>query len=270
MKAFKKILKYIVVYGLLLAGPAALTAIVLVVIDRLNGGSMDSDSVWESPYMQPAMLLGQVLIIAVFLWRRWAVLGLGRIKRSDVWMVVLMSVIVFIGWYYPEDYLDSLLRIPDNLTADDYENMTGGVIGLIDTGILTPISEELLFRGAILGTLLPLTPRRPWVAIAISAILFGIAHLNPVQIVFGALYGLLFGWLYWRTASLLPGIVVHVVNNTIVVFFWPASFDKAINSMSTTTEIMVLVVSLVALIAALRWFALKYTPDNDQSQKYPT
>ena len=139
--------------------------------------------------------------------------------------------------------------------------MTGGVVGLIDTGILTPVAEELLCRGAILGTLLLMMPRRPWVCIVVSALIFGLIHLNPVQMVFGSLYGLLLGWLFWRTGSLLPGIVVHVANNTTVMIL-PESIDDAIESMSLTTEALLSVVSLIVLFVALRWFARRYQFTN--------
>ena len=71
----------------------------------------------------------------------------------------------------------------------------------------------------------------------ISALIFGVIHLNPVQIVFGALYGLLLGWLTWRTGSLLPSIVVHVANNTTVMLM-PASAEKVIVNMSLITEVL--------------------------------
>ena len=100
-------------------------------------------------------------------------------------------------------------------------------------------------------------PRRPWVCIVVSALIFGLIHLNPVQMVFGSLYGLLLGWLFWRTRSLLPGIVVHVTNNTTVLLL-PASADNAIEHMSLTTEALLSAVSLIVLFVALRWFARQY------------
>lgn len=87
-KELKNILKYLVVYGILLVTPAVLLAIVEVVADRMRGGTMNSYEVWNSPFMTSALLLGSLLIIAVFLWRRWATIGLGRIRRADVWPVV--------------------------------------------------------------------------------------------------------------------------------------------------------------------------------------
>ena len=257
MKPIRKILKYLVVYGLLLVAPVVVVAIILVVNDRLNGGTMDSDTVWDSPYMVPAMAVGTLLNIIVFLWRRWAVLDLGRISRTDVWAVVVMAIVVFLGWFFPEDLLQRLIEVPGNLSEKELDQMTGGVVGLIGTGFITPVAEELLCRGAILGTLLVMMPRRPWVCIVVSAFIFGLIHLNPVQIVFGSLYGLLLGWLFWRTRSLLPSIVVHVANNATVLML-PESADNAIENMSLTTEILLSVVSLIVFFVAIRWFARRY------------
>lgn len=44
------------------------------------------------------------------------------------------------------------------------------------------------------------------------------AHGNTVQFVNGTVVGLLLGWLYWRTRSIAPGVVFHLVNNAIAFF----------------------------------------------------
>ena len=257
MKHIWKILKYLVVYGLLLVAPVVAMVIVVIVNDKLNGGTMDSDAVWDSPYIVPAIAVGTLLNIIVFLWRRWAVLDLGRISRSDVWMVVVMAVVLFLGWYFPEDLFQRLVDVPDNISDKEFEQLTGGVVGHFDTAFLTPIAEELLCRGAILGTLLMMMPRRPWVCIVVSALIFGLIHMNPVQMVFGFFYGLLLGWLFWRTGSLLPSIVVHVANNATVMLM-PATVDRAISKIDLTSEILLSVVSLIVLFVGLRWFARRY------------
>ena len=100
-------------------------------------------------------------------------------------------------------------------------------------------------------------PRRPWIAIVVSALIFGVIHLNPVQTVFGFLYGLLLGWLAWRTGSLLPGIFAHMANNATVMLM-PDSVADAINGMSLTAECVAAAVGLVLLVIGLRWFAWKY------------
>ena len=54
-----------------------------------------------------------------------------------------------------------------------------------------------------------------WIAIVISALIFGIVHFNLAQGLHAFLIGLLLGWLYSRTGSILPGFVFHWVNNTV-------------------------------------------------------
>lgn len=77
-----------------------------------------------------------------------------------------------------------------------------------------PITEELLFRRAMLGSMIE-KGLNPWVSIVISALLFAVLHLNPAQSIGAMGAGLLFGWLYVRTGSILPGLIGHMLNNLI-------------------------------------------------------
>ena len=81
--------------------------------------------------------------------------------------------------------------------------------------IFAPLVEEVVMRGAVLRTLLNSMKNR-WGAIAISALLFALIHMNPAQMPYAFIAGLFLGWIYSRTGSVLPGIVYHWVNNTIV------------------------------------------------------
>ena len=54
--------------------------------------------------------------------------------------------------------------------------------------ILPAILEEILFRGIILKNLLPYSKSG---AIIISALLFGITHMNPIQILFASVFGVI-------------------------------------------------------------------------------
>ncbi len=58
------IIKYLIVYGVLLVLPVAIIAICEVVRDRVQGGTMTSDEVWQTPFMTTGMMLGSMLIIA--------------------------------------------------------------------------------------------------------------------------------------------------------------------------------------------------------------
>lgn len=88
--------------------------------------------------------------------------------------------------------------------------------GYVAIGILAPLAEEIVFRGAILRTLLDMVSKKNhWVAIFISAAVFGLIHGNKAQFINALLMGLLLGWMYYRTKSLVPGILMHWVNNTM-------------------------------------------------------
>ena len=75
-----------------------------------------------------------------------------------------------------------------------------------------PDREHMGLRATLLGLM---SKKNHWVAIMISAAIFGLAHANVAQFVNALLLGLLLGWMYYRTKSLVPGILLHWVNNTM-------------------------------------------------------
>lgn len=100
---------------------------------------------------------------------------------------------------------------------EEYQNVTD-MVGLGGWAILSvvvcaPVLEEILFRGLIFESC-----RERFgsgAAVLISALLFGLVHGVPVQIINAFVVGLIFGYVYLRTGSLLSVILLHVVNNGI-------------------------------------------------------
>ena len=88
-------------------------------------------------------------------------------------------------------------------------------MGYLVIGLLAPLSEEIVMRGAILKELLKSEKLSVWTAITISALMFALIHMNPAQMPHAFLIGLLLGWMYWRTGSILPGVAYHWANNSI-------------------------------------------------------
>jgi len=91
---------------------------------------------------------------------------------------------------------------------------SGHLPTIIAVCVLAPILEEMLFRGVLLRAFLNHHPR--WAAISYSALFFGVAHLNVYQFVLAFSLGLLLGWLFERSRSLLPCIALHGAFNTAV------------------------------------------------------
>ncbi len=81
--------------------------------------------------------------------------------------------------------------------------------------VLPAIGEELLFRGAMQGLL---RPGGSGAAILGPALLFALLHLNLTQLPTALACGLFLGWLAERTGSILPGMLLHFVNNCLAFF----------------------------------------------------
>ena len=87
-------------------------------------------------------------------------------------------------------------------------------IGLILYGLVSPLAEEVVFRGVIYNRL-----RRfygPVIGVVVSAIFFGAFHGNLVQGVYGACMGILIAYVYERQGSFFFPVLFHAVANLAV------------------------------------------------------
>ena len=104
---------------------------------------------------------------------------------------------------------------PSAAEQSAFERMASGSLPMVVSAcLLAPVLEEMLFRGIFLRSFLKRYDRAT--AIVLSSALFGMAHLNLYQFLAGFGLGLLAGWLYERTQSLLPCIVLHASYNSAV------------------------------------------------------
>ena len=112
------------------------------------------------------------------------------------------------------------------------------IIAIISIGIIPAFTEELLFRGLILDGLKNNYSKRK--AIIISALLFGIIHLNPWQFCAAFIIGLVSAWICIETNSILLSIYIHFFNNvlyTIAVRYKDLIPIEGFNSNSATPVI---------------------------------
>jgi membrane protease YdiL (CAAX protease family) len=77
--------------------------------------------------------------------------------------------------------------------------------------VVAPVTEELLFRGAIFRGLV--SRYRFWPAALLSAALVAFAHLNPWQFLTAMCLGVLFAWYVYKTASIVPALIGHALHN---------------------------------------------------------
>lgn len=80
--------------------------------------------------------------------------------------------------------------------------------------LVPAVTEEILFRGAVLGGLQDLMRDRT--AIIASAVIFAIAHLSVPSMLHLTALGLLLGWVRVRSRSVWPGVLLHGGYNAAV------------------------------------------------------
>jgi membrane protease YdiL (CAAX protease family) len=150
------------------------------------------------------------------------------------------------------------LIFPDEtFFTQTFQKLTsGGIYSIIAICLVAPIVEEILFRGVFLRSFLrQYTPTK---AILLSAILFSLAHVNPAQFVLALVLGVFSGWLYYRSYSLWPSIICHILFNSLS-FIVPASGIKIVGYThypSNQIEFMDLSVVLFGLCCVLVGYKL--------------
>ena len=130
-------------------------------------------------------------------------------------------------------------------------NTTGGYAVIC---LLAPVAEEMVFRGAVLRKLLEWQPAHRWLMIVLSALLFALVHMNPAQLLHPFLIGILLGWIYMRTGSIVPGIIFHWANNTAAYLVTRIYQDPDVTVSQLFGESTVLIAvgfSLLMLIPAI-------------------
>ena len=127
--------------------------------------------------------------------------GAGFAQYGNFLMAILQSFI------NSTTYQESMTRITEGKSL---------LMMIFWMGIIAPAAEEMIFRWLIYLRL------RDWlkmpVAAVISGLIFGIFHLNPVQIIGACLIGFLLAWLYYKTRSLMACILIHIMNNGLSVY----------------------------------------------------
>ncbi len=84
--------------------------------------------------------------------------------------------------------------------------------------IITPTVEEFIFRYLVYGFINKKTSR-PVLSIVAASALFGLYHLNPVQILYGFLMGLVITLGYSRERNIIVPILIHSAANLVALVF---------------------------------------------------
>lgn len=154
-------------------------------------------------------------------------IGLFSLSQCNTWFIELLKKA---GYQAPDVVLPSTEGF--------------GLLGvLVAVAFLPAVTEEILFRGVLLKGLKGFSTAG---AVLLCGGLFSLYHMNPAQTVYQFCCGVAFALLALRAGSVLPTMLAHFLNNTLIVLL----YKFGVNEFSTPVLITVLAVSVPCLIAA--------------------
>lgn len=124
-----------------------------------------------------------------------------------VWLLEQVVIVSLAQWFL------SLAETSDALNSVITD--AGFISAFIVVGICPAIAEEFAFRGFLFGTLKD--KWKPWLAIVVSALLFGAYHMNLLQFVGGTMMGIAIAYVAYRSGSIWIGAIMHFINNGLSV-----------------------------------------------------
>lgn len=142
--------------------------------------------------------------------RKWWIAGI-------IILILVMPVIALVALSI-QKLLDLPLQNPQlPFLSPKQFSWIGAISMLVLGGVFVPIAEELMFRGVIYQ----MVRERYgiWIGIIVSSLIFGALHMEIS--VAGATFvmGLFLAWMYERSGSLWPSILVHGMNNFLQLLF---------------------------------------------------
>ncbi len=137
------------------------------------------------------------------------------------------------------------------ITDTEYicENALDIALFYATVAVLPALIEEFAFRGVILNLLRKYSDG---LAVLISGVTFGLMHGNFAQIPFALVVGLVLGYIMVKTNSLIPGIIIHFLNNALSVTFTLLSTntdltDNTINIIYAAVLIIISIAGITSL-----------------------
>ena len=193
-------------------------------------------------------------------WKRLNFFEVFRLNPVPLSLIVA-AIVLTVGLIPLTDALDRLIQVwipvPKGLEemlklSFVFHNRFYFWLAFFSATLFAGTFEEMLFRGFLQGTW-ELYFSAGW-AIGISATLFAVVHLNPWWLVQILILGLLLGYVAFRSKSVIPGIFVHVLNNTVALLFLKAP-DKGENWYSTGPNVhwYWLVLGAILFLAGFVW-----------------
>lgn len=207
----------------------------------------------------------------------WEHMGI-EIEKKSMAKKVLNGILMFLAGAAAGVTLNNLLilsgleEISEGYQQVNQQFFAGGILfELLGACLLTPFLEELLYRGVVYGRLCDMMildneektergKKRERIsrilAVVISALLFGVIHMNLVQFIYAGILGILLAWFMEKAGHFYGAFLAHMGANLMAVlrvevstFSWMKPEDSRF--CMVTVVLAVVSVLLIAVIQLL-------------------
>ncbi len=143
-----------------------------------------------------------------------------NMKWHTYLIIISIGVISLFGLLYFIGAFDNFLKavgypLDEGLSLINPTSWGTYFLAILVLAIFPAIYEELIFRGVILQGLR--SRFNDVSAVLLTSLMFAIMHLNLQQLVYPFILGCIMGWVVLRTGSLVSSMLVHFINNFLVV-----------------------------------------------------
>lgn len=168
----------------------------------------------------------------------WTTLGLTW--RDTPWQLLVIAAAVPIGFF------EFILLRPEPVGALPWE--AAGLIPAMTLGFFTGFPEELIFRGLMQTVTRPFLGRWNWVYVAAVFAVLHIGYRSYLDVVFVFGAGLLFGWVFERTRSIVGISVSHGLANIVLFFVAPNLLaSEAMPEFGTPVQAAAAIVTVIVI-----------------------
>ena len=167
-------------------------------------------------------------------------------------LMLVASIAVILSMAYVNSYIMEWAGFNyDMFGSDPIDANYKLILAVISSALVPACCEEYLFRGMVLSNVLPYGKTN---AIVVSAVLFGLMHQNPAQMLYATAAGIVLGLVYVRTRSIWGGVLIHFFNNLISViqqFLFEKMVYERANTICIIMELSIVVVGVVCAVILL-------------------
>ncbi|MCR5432962.1 MAG: CPBP family intramembrane metalloprotease [Bacteroidaceae bacterium] len=222
---YLKVVLALVIFLVMQGLGGLLVVVVSGVINHYSAGEM-ANGAQASPTLLALAVIISGLLSCLILWGMKMIRLPKALDCSVVrWCPALLGILAAVVGIFSTDMASEMLNLPD-MMEDVFMDLAKNVWGILGIAIVGPIVEELVFREGIQGSL-ERSGKPFWLAAVVSALCFGLIHLNPAQVPFAFVMGLILSVIYHKTGNAVVTSIIHILNNSIAVLQMNLLGEKA-------------------------------------------